>query len=80
MREVINRLAAWDAEKRRRVEVPVGTAIRDYRIGRGILGDGGPEAYAMEFEFAGARLVCPLFLFQARTGTAEPPVLAAARQ
>jgi hypothetical protein len=78
MREVISSLRVWDAATRREIMLPQGTILTGCQLRRRA-NTGGEEgdAYTVEFEASGRKLVCPLFLFQPRTGPVDQSVIAA---
>lgn len=74
MREVIRSLVVWNPTAGREVMLPPGTILTQCQIRRQreMGGQGVIEPYTMEFEFAGQRFSCPLFVFQPRTGPVNP--------
>jgi hypothetical protein len=68
-RTVVRRLVAFEATFPTAIPIEPGTDIEPCGIVRNPspAEEVGSDVYAMEFEFAGKRLRCPLVDFQART-------------
>lgn len=73
MREVIRSLVVWNHAAGSEVMLPPGTILTQCQIRRHceMGGQGVVEPYTMEFESAGQTFLCPLFVFQPRTGPVD---------
>jgi hypothetical protein len=74
-RTVVRRLVAFDATLSTAIRIEPGANVEAGHIVRNAAPaeDSGTGVYAMEFEFAGLTLRCPLVDFQARTQSSHRP-------
>jgi len=71
IRELVSSLDAWDIGASADVRLEAGLLVSVLRIRCEPLAASATSPYLAEFECCGRTYTCPLYLFQARTQTAE---------